>query len=109
MADTFKVLAQSYPVAGTLTDAYVVPGATSTVVSSFIGCNQSPVDAVFRISIAVGGVADTPAQYLFFDLPIPAKDTYRDVLGITLAAADVIRVYSSNGAVSFTFFGDQVT
>jgi hypothetical protein len=109
VADTLKVLAQSAPVAGTLTDAYTVPGSASAVLSSFVACNQSNLDTTFRISIAVAGAADAPAQYLYYDLPLYAKDSYKDVLGITLAATDVVRVYSGNGATSFTFFGVQVT
>lgn len=105
MADTIKPLAQAFPVGGILTDAYTVPGGTSSVVSSFVVCNQSLVDDEFRISVAIAGAADTPKQYLFYDFPLPAKDSYKDVLGITLAAAAVIRVYSKLGNLSFNFFG----
>ena len=109
MAETLSVLAQSAPASVTLTDAYTVPGATTAVVSSFTACNQTAAATTFRISVAIAGAADTPAQYLFYDLPLPANDTYKDVLGITLGAADVVRVYSGNGSVSFNLFGAQET
>lgn len=107
MAETLKTLAQAYPAASTLTDAYTVPTGTAAVISSFTACNQSTSDTTFRLSVAVAGAADTPSQYLFYDLALPAKDTYRDVLGITLAAGDVVRVYSASGTVSFNLFGAQ--
>lgn len=110
MADTSKVLSQTIPSATTLTDSYTVPGATSTVLSSFTVCNQSPtVDAAFRISVAVAGAADTPKQYIYYDLPLQAKDTFAGTLGITLAATDVVRVYASTANLSFNFFGVEVT
>lgn len=109
MADTYKVLAQSLPVIATLTDAYTVPALTSTVLSSIVVTNQSVITAAFRISIAVAGAADTPAQYLYYDTALPANDTFVATLGISLATTDVVRVYSNSGNVSFNLFGVQVT
>ena len=109
MADATKVLSQTIPSVTTLTDSYTVPGATTTVVSSFVVCNQAGTDASFRISVAVAGAADTPKQYLYFDLPLPANDTFAGTLGISLAATDVVRVYASSANLSFNFFGVEVT
>ena len=109
MADATKVLSQTIPSVTTLTDSYTVPGATTTVVSSFTVCNQAGTDASFRISVAVAGAADTPKQYLYFDLPLPANDTFAGTLGISLAATDVVRVYASSANLSFNFFGVEVT
>lgn len=108
MADTLKVLAQSIPVAGTLTDAYTVPGATQAVVSTIVVTNQGALLANFRISIAVAGAADTLSQYIRYDVPVGGNDGFDITIGVTLGAADVIRVYSSNGLVSFNILGVQV-
>lgn len=110
MADAYKVLAQSNPAATTLTDIYTVPALTSTTVSSCVICNQSnSVTATFRISIAVAAAADTAKQYLYYDLTLIPNDTFIATVGITLAASDVLRVYSSTTNLSFSFYGVEVT
>lgn len=109
MAEALKVLAQTAPAYGTLTDGYTVPAITSAVVSSIVICNQSVTATTFRVSVAVVGAADAVKQYLFYDETLLGNDTFTAVLGITLGAADVIRVYSGNGSVSFSFFGAEET
>lgn len=108
MADTQKVLGQVIPTAGTLTTAYTVPGATSTVVSTLKVCNQGPA-TTFQVSIAVAGVADTPKQYVYYNVPLGFADSFSATEGWTLAATDVIRVSSVSGLVSFNVFGVEVT
>lgn len=109
MAETRKVLGQSYPAAITLTSLYTVPSSTQAVVSCITACNQSAAaSATIRISIAVASAADTSAQYFAYDVPLAVTETVTFQVGITLGAADVIRVYSSNGAVSFSAFGVEL-
>ena|SRR5437773_8328020 len=108
MADTLKVLGQSFPVAGILTDAYTVPAATQAVVSTIVVCNQGASVAKFRISVAVAGAADAPSQYLRYDVPVAGNDGFDITIGVTLGATDVIRVYSDTGSVSFNIVGVQV-
>ena len=109
MTDTRKVLFQANPDAGVLTDGYTVPALTSVVVSSLAAANRSEYSAEFRVAIAVSGGADDPKQYLYYDAEIAGHDTFIATIGITLAATDVIRVYSSNGNVSFQAFGLEST
>lgn len=109
MADTRKVLGQSNPAARTLTDLYTVPGAASVVVSSIVICNQSTADAKARVSVAVAGAADEPKQYLYYDLDVPGNETFIATIGITLAATDVVRVYSDTDYLSFNLFGLEST
>lgn len=115
MANSYKVLAQSFPAAATLTAAYTVPAATTVVISSITACNQSNtvVDTI-RISIAVGGAADSQKQYIYggsvgTGLAVSVVDTFVFTGGITLAATDIIRVYSTNGTTSFNIFGNEIT
>ena len=92
-----------------LTTLYTVP-SLSAVVSSLTVCNQnSNTTANIRISIAVGGAADTQAQYLYYNLPIDSNNTFIATVGLTLASTDVIRVYSDQPNVSFQAFGDQIS
>jgi hypothetical protein len=106
--ETYKVLAQSNPSAASLTDAYTVPALTSAVVSSVVVCNRSATPTTFRISVAVAGAADDNKQYLYFDVPAPANDTFIATIGVSLSAADVVRVYATLATLSFNIFGTQV-
>lgn len=108
MTTTLKVLGQSKPSATTLTDTYTVPGATTAVLSGIIVTNQhSSLSTTIRISIAVAGAADTAKQYIAYDIAIAAGDTLEVGKGITLGAADVVRVYNAAAQCSFNVFGQE--
>jgi hypothetical protein len=109
MATVYKVLGQSSPTATTETALYTVPAATSAVASSVIVCNRSAVLSTFRISIAIGGAATTNKDYIYYDLPIGANDTFIATIGVTLATTDVVRVYSSNTNLSFSLYGSEIS
>jgi hypothetical protein len=107
VAETQKVLGQSAPLATTLTDAYTA--AAKTVVSSVVICNRGAAQILVRISVAVAGAADATKQYLYYDLPVPANDTFIATIGITMGIADVVRVYTDLATASFNLFGIEVT
>ena len=109
MPETRKVLGQSNPLAATLTDAYTVPAVTEVVVSTITVANRSAVATSFRVSIAPAGAADDDEQYIYYDIPIPANDTFAATLGLTLATTDVIRVYATLATLSFSVFGVELT
>jgi len=109
MTDALKILGQVNPSGSTLTDAYTVPAQKSATVSSVVVCNQSGSDVKFRISVAIAGAGDSPAQYLYYDVTVAPKDTFVAVIGVTLAATDVLRVYVNSGSVSVNVFGVEVS
>lgn len=109
MTDTLKVLAQLNPSATTLTTLYTVPGSTSASISTITVNNQAASSGTFRISVAVAGAADNAKQYLYYDVTVPAKDTFVATLGITLATTDVVRAYASSTSFSFNVFGVEIT
>lgn len=109
MASTYKVLGQSNPSATTLTDLYTVPAATNTVVSTIMITNRSGTATSFRISVAVGGAADNNKQYIAYDVPIEGNESFDFTIGATMAATDVIRVYSTLATLSFNAFGSEIT
>ena len=109
MATTLKVLGQSAPSATTETTLYTVPAATSTVASSLVICNRGAVADAFRVSVSVAGGATATKDYLFYDLPIDANDTFIATIGIALAATDVVRVYAGTTSLSFNLFGQENT
>lgn len=108
MAETRKVLGQSKPGAATLTAAYTVPAATQAVVSTIVVCNQGAATS-YRLSVAIAGAADTAAQYIAYDVAIAANTTHTYTIGVTLGAADVVRVYNTLATVSFGIFGVELT
>ena len=107
--ETLKVLGQSAPAATTLTDCYVVPAVTQAAVSTIVVCNRGLTTETFRVSVAVAGAADATKQYLFYDISIVAGDTFCATVGVSLGAADVVRVWASSTDLSFQVFGAEVT
>lgn len=109
MATTYKVLGQQEPAATTAADLYTVPSARQTIVSSISVCNRAASAGTFRISVRPGGAAQADQHYVCFDAPIASKDTLILTVGITLAATDVITVYSSNADTAFQAFGSEIS
>lgn len=110
MADTLKVLGQSYPTAATTTTLYTVPAATSAMCSTLVICNQSTTAAdSVNIAVRIAGAALTNAQYIIYQMPIQPSNTYTATIGISLATTDVVSCYATNGTSSFNLFGVQVT
>jgi hypothetical protein len=108
LADTFKVLGQAAPNPNTLTDLYTVTGSKQATSSSITICNQNSVAVKVRLSVAISGVADARKQYIYYDLPIAANDTFVATIGITLAKTDVVRCQTNTANVSFNLFGVEV-
>jgi len=109
MAIIYKVLGQSNPAANTNTDLYTVPGATSTVCSTLVICNQAATGATFRVAVRPGGASIAASQYLSYDVSLNANDSITLTIGITLAETDVITVRASTTSVSFNLFGSEIT
>ncbi len=103
-AFTFKgILGQAAPAATVLTDIYTVPVARNST-CFVIATNRVGVAATFRVALAVAGAADSNEQYVAFDKEIEASDTGATIT-FSIGPTDVIRVYSSNGNLSFTVTG----
>ena len=110
MAQALKVLGQSNPVVTTLTALYTVPAATQTTVSTLVCCNRGGSGtALIRISIAIAGAVDALTQYVYYDIPVPANDSFAATLGFTLAATDVVRCYTSVATMTFSLYGMETT
>ena len=109
MAETLKVLAQVSPAATTLTTLYTVPALTSVTASTIVVCNTNSSNVTFRVSVAVAGAADNIKQYIYYDQGLLKRDSALATIGLTLGAADVVRVYASATNVAFSLFGVEVT
>lgn len=108
MATTYKVLGQSNPAATTATTLYTVPAATQTVVSTIAICNQAATAATFRVAVRPAGAALAAQHYIVYGSTVPASDSTMLTVGLTLAATDVITVYSSSATVSFNAYGSEI-
>ena|SRR3990167_1925818 len=109
MANTYKILGQSNPSAATLTEAYAVPAATSTIVSTITVANRSTVSTSFRIAIEPDGAANDNT-YIAYDTPIgPNQTIVFDKLGVTIDASDTVNVYATLATLSFNIFGVEIT
>ena len=62
----------------------------------------------FRLSVAVAGAVDASKQYLYYDVAIPAYNSFAATVGLTLGAGDVLRGYASSASVSFNVFGVEI-
>ena len=109
MAEAYLVLGQENPIAATLTEIYVVPASTETIVSSIVVVNRSATPTAFRVTVAPAGAADSNEHYIYYDRPIGANDTFAATLGITLATTDKVRVYATLATLSFNLYGTEVT
>ena len=109
MADIPKILGQRNPSAATLEVIYTVPASTSAMKSTGIVCNRSATPTSFRIAIAIAGAADSDEQYIYYDRPIGANDTFAFTFGIGLETTDEVRVYATLATLSFTVSGIEIT
>ena len=109
MAEAIKILGQANPSATTLTDLYTVPAATTATASTLAICNRTSSTITVRVSVAVAGASDDVKQYLLYDRKILKNDSEFLTIGITLAATDVVRVYTSALGASFNLFGVEIS
>jgi hypothetical protein len=112
MATAYKVLGQVAPSATTETQLYLVPSATSAVVSTITICNQAATAATYRIAVVKSGGTTSPAaalSWIVYGATVAASDTTVLTVGLTLATGDQIRVYASSATTSFNAFGSEIS
>lgn len=102
-----KVLGQVAPAATTNTDLYTVPAGKSTVVSTLAVCNRTAGTITYRVAIRPASATLADEHYLLYDVSLTAASTDYHTVGITLAATDVVTVYSGNTGLTFSLFGDE--
>ena len=109
MAQTHKVLGQINPAAATLTTLYTVPGATSAICSTLSVCNTSSTGTTYRVAVRIAGEAIAVQQYLVYDNTIAGNDSVFLTLGVSVAATDIVSVYSATNTLAFSVFGVELT
>ena len=109
MANAYKVLGQQGDASANNVTLYTCPASTETVVSTIVICNREASVNTFRIAVRPDGATLDNQHYLAYDSSINANDTVTLTLGITIDASDIISVGASDGNVSFSAFGTEIT
>jgi hypothetical protein len=107
MPTTYKVLGQLAP-ASTSGDLYTVPSVTQSVISTINVVNTGTTDSTISIAIRKDGAAIATNQYIVSGLILNAKVTFAYTSGLTMDAADVITVSSTNNDCAFSAFGSEI-
>ncbi|HMU15843.1 MAG TPA: hypothetical protein PKC95_00230 [Thauera aminoaromatica] len=102
MAKSFGILGQSAPGAASLTTVYTAPALRHATVRVLV-CNRS-ADDTFRIAVSPAGASIDAAHYVAYDQAIAANDSASSV-AFTVTGGDLVRVFSTNGALSFSVTG----
>ena len=84
---------------------YTVPD-NKAYVGNILICNRGAADT-FRIWVIPGGGATSNEYALFYDTPIGVNATIEVTTGLSLRETDEVKVYSTNGTLSFTIFGKE--
>lgn len=105
MAISPKILAQTRPSAGVLTDHYTCPASTKTTTTTIAIHNTSSTEDTFKITVAPSGAADATVHELYGGAACPGNETITITIGVTLNATDKIRVHSTNGTLNFHTYG----
>ena len=61
-----------------------------------------------RIAVRPAGATLANEHYIVYNLSLTSTTTFTYTSGATLAATDVITVYSANGTCSFNAFGSEI-
>jgi hypothetical protein len=101
MTTAYKVLGQSNPPIKTSNTLYTVPAGNNTIVSSLSICNIDNIPNSFRVAIRPSGQTLSNTHYISYNTFIPAQDTITLSIGMTLAATDIVTVYSNTANMSF--------
>jgi hypothetical protein len=109
MPTTYKVLGQLNPSANTATTLYTVPSATSAVCSTLTICNQAGANIFYDVAIRPAGETLAAKHYIAKTSGCVVNDSVMLTLGVTLAATDVVTVFSTGANTSFNLFGSEIS
>lgn len=102
MADVYGILGQTAPAAGVTADIYTVPvGKRGNI--RVIVANRG-ADDTFRVAVSPGGAGLVDAHYITFGQLLEANEAITSA-PFEVGSGDVVRVYSTNGTISFTVSG----
>jgi hypothetical protein len=112
MAQSFKRLGAINPSANTQTNVYVVPAATSAVVSTISICNQDSANVSYSIALMDSSQFNSSAPAATFIVRgavVPAADSIILTIGLTANAGSIFVANTNNPNVSFSMFGSEIS
>ena len=112
MAQSFKRLGAINPSANTQTNVYVVPAATSAVISTITICNQTASNASYSLALMNSSefnAAAPTATYIIRGGVVPAADTIAITLGLTANAGAVLAANTNSANISIGAFGSEIS
>ena len=115
MPTSYKILGQTLPTANVLSNVYVVPAATSTILNTITICNQSAANANVDIVIRPVNEAFSNKHYIMENVLLPRADTLIFSPGLTLNSAVIVAVNNAvvtgetAANVSFNVYGVELT
>lgn len=115
MPTAYKILGQTLPTANVLSNVYVVPAATSTILNTITICNQSSANANVDIVVRPINEVEAVKHYIIRGVTIPRADTLIFSPGITLNSAVIVAVNNAvhtgetAANVSFNVYGVELT
>lgn len=92
------------PAVNTETLLYLCP-ATYKATGTVNICNTSSSGAIVRVGISPTNIALVTANYLMYDVYIPADGQPYQVTGLVLTAGNGVRVKSDTANIAFVFMG----
>jgi hypothetical protein len=112
MANAYKILGQLNPTANTQGNVYVVPAATSAVVSSILVTNQTASNLSYSIAVMPPANYTSPAANTYYIVRgglLPASDTVNLNFGVTLQTGSILAANASSSSVSISAFGVEIS
>ena len=113
MAQTYKRLGAINPSANTQTNVYVVPAATSAVISTIAICNQAATNASYSLMVFPSAEFSSPASngkyFIIRGGTIPASDAATLTLSLSLPAGAILAANTNSANISFQAFGVEIT
>jgi hypothetical protein len=94
---------------GTFATLYETPAATEAVISSLVITNQSSSALTVRVGMDTAAGTPGASEFLVYDAAVAGNDTVALTLGITMPAANFIRVASSASTCNFTAFLSEIS
>jgi len=108
MSINYKRLGSTVVVADTDTSLYTVGADTETIISSIVVCNIGTSERLFRVALVPGAIGTVSNDdYIYYDLPIPANDTFIVTAGLVMEATHSILVRANHADVVFSAFGSE--
>lgn len=109
MAEQRFILGQ-INVSTTVVTGYTVPVGKEAVLSSLTFCNITSSAVTLCAAVVSATDSQGTENWLYYNMSMPANDTFVATIGITLSAGDQIRAISSGtSSIALQIFGVEVS